>query len=65
VLRVATYQGRQGHPVLLGRAHWAGVAALAVGDVGAHPYLVAHRAEVTQVACEDIADGTDLDHADG
>jgi predicted DNA-binding transcriptional regulator YafY/CTP:molybdopterin cytidylyltransferase MocA len=64
-LRVATYQGRQGHPVLLGRAHWAGVAELAAGDVGARPYLAAHRAEVTRVACEDIADGTDLDHPDG
>src|SRR5919112_304556 len=28
-LAVATYDGVRGHPVLLGRAHWAGVAATA------------------------------------
>jgi nicotine blue oxidoreductase len=61
VLRVATYHGKQGHPVQLGRAHWAGVARLAVGDVGARPYLAAHRAEVTRVPCENVADGADVD----
>jgi nicotine blue oxidoreductase len=65
VLRVATYHGKQGHPVLLGRAHWAGVAQLADGDVGARPYLAAHRAEVTRVACEDVADGADVDRPPG
>lgn len=58
-LRVATYHGKRGHPVLLGRAHWEGVAALAEGDVGARPYLREHRPE--PVACEDVADGRDLD----
>jgi nicotine blue oxidoreductase len=58
-LAVATYGGEWGHPVLLGRAHWAGISELAVGDVGARPYLVRHQ--VTQVACEDIADPTDMD----
>jgi CTP:molybdopterin cytidylyltransferase MocA len=58
-LAAAAYHGRQGHPVLLGRAHWAGVAALATGDRGARPYLAAHR--VTLVPCDDVADGTDLD----
>jgi CTP:molybdopterin cytidylyltransferase MocA len=57
----ATYGGRPGHPVLLGRAHWAGVAASAVGDVGARRYLSAHADRVTPVPCEDVADGTDLD----
>jgi CTP:molybdopterin cytidylyltransferase MocA len=60
-LVVATYQGERGHPVLLGRDHWAGVAELANGDVGARPYLRKHRDQVRTVACEDIADGTDLD----
>ena len=60
-LAVATYHGRQGHPVLLGRDHWPGVAELAVGDVGARPYLTQHRAEVTRVPCEDVADGADVD----
>jgi CTP:molybdopterin cytidylyltransferase MocA len=59
VLAAATYRGRRGHPVLLGRAHWAGVAALAVGDTGARPYLAGH--EVTPVACDDVADGGDAD----
>ena len=58
-LRAASYQGRQGHPVLLGRAHWPGVAALAEGDVGARPYLAAHA--VTLIPCDDIADGGDMD----
>src|SRR3989440_8864504 len=30
----ATYGGEPGHPVLLGRAHWAGVSELATGDAG-------------------------------
>lgn len=58
-LVMATYGGKRGHPVLLGRAHWDGVAELAVGDVGARPYL-AHR-QVIEVGCDDIADPTDLD----
>jgi nicotine blue oxidoreductase len=62
VLAVATYDGERGHPVLLGRAHWAGVAELATGDVGARPYLARHQ--VREVACQDIADGTDLDVPD-
>jgi CTP:molybdopterin cytidylyltransferase MocA len=60
-LAIATYHGEPGHPVLLGRDHWAGVAALATGDVGARRYLAAHPDEVTRVPCDDIADGTDLD----
>lgn len=58
-LVMATYHGKRGHPVLLGRTHWAGVAELAVGDVGARPYLVRHP--VTEVGCEDVADPTDMD----
>ncbi len=60
-LAVATYAGRDGHPVLLGRAHWDGVAALAGGDTGARAYLRAHAADVRRVPCDDIADGTDVD----
>ncbi|GAA3224478.1 nucleotidyltransferase family protein [Actinocorallia longicatena] len=58
-LRVATYGGEQGHPVVIGRDHWAGVAELAEGDVGARPYLRRHPPE--RVACDDVADGTDVD----
>lgn len=74
-LAVATYPGgsargggdtrrrraQVGHPVLLGRTHWAGVADLAIGDVGARPYLAAHAAAVTPVPCADLADGADVD----
>jgi CTP:molybdopterin cytidylyltransferase MocA len=58
----ATYDGRPGHPVLLGRDHWAGVQASAGGDRGARDYLSAH--EVVDVECSDIADGTDIDTQD-
>ncbi|MFR9776309.1 NTP transferase domain-containing protein [Micromonospora sp. MS34] len=61
-LVVAGYgQKRAGHPVLLGRDHWAGVGLLAVGDVGARAYLQANRAAVRVVPCADVADDRDLD----
>ena len=60
-LLAAAYHGRQGHPVLIGRSHWAGVASGAVGDTGAKPYLRAHAGELTLVDCDDVADGTDID----
>lgn len=60
-LAMAGYGQRRGHPVLLGRTHWAGVAELALGDVGARPYLRAHAATVRVVPCDDVADDTDLD----
>jgi CTP:molybdopterin cytidylyltransferase MocA len=44
-LVMATYDGRRGHPVLLGRDHWGGVATLAQLDVGARAYLTAHAAD--------------------
>ncbi|MGY1806535.1 NTP transferase domain-containing protein [Blastococcus sp. SYSU D00669] len=58
-LAVATYDGVRGHPVLLGRDHWAGVAETATGDEGARRYLAAH--DVTEVDCTGLADPTDLD----
>lgn len=60
-LVAATYGQRRGHPVLLGRDHWAGVATLANADVGARAYLTARAASVQTVPCEDIADDTDID----
>lgn len=62
-LSVATYGGRDGHPALIGRAHWAGVAAVARGDTGARAYLRS-RPDVRRVPCDDIADGTDVDRPD-
>jgi len=58
-LAVATYDGVRGHPVLLGREHWAGVAESATGDEGARRYLAAH--DVVEVDCTALADPTDLD----
>jgi len=60
VLARAAYGGRPGHPVLLGRAHWAGVCAAAVGDAGARGYL-AGRADVALVECGDLAEPDDVD----
>ncbi|MGH3759645.1 nucleotidyltransferase family protein [Actinophytocola sp.] len=55
----ATYSGRPGHPVLIGRTRWADVAASAVGDAGAREYLAAHPP--LEVPCEDVAAGADVD----
>ena len=55
----AAYDGVPGHPVLLGRDHWAGVVASARGDRGARDYLDAH--DVTLVECGDLATGVDVD----
>lgn len=64
-LAMAGYgQGRRGHPVLLGREHWAGVAASAGGDAGARGYLAARRADVVVVPCGDVADDRDVDFPD-
>ncbi len=63
-LAVATYDGERGHPVLLGRRHWAGVAELAVGDVGARPYLAAHAEEVAAVDCTAQGSPSDADTPD-
>jgi molybdenum cofactor cytidylyltransferase/nicotine blue oxidoreductase len=58
-LAMATYDGVRGHPVLLGREHWAGVIGTATGDEGARRYLADH--DVTEVDCTGLADPTDLD----
>lgn len=55
------YGERRGHPVLLGRDHWAPVAATATGDRGARDYLRAHPVRVVPVG--DVADDTDIDFA--
>lgn len=58
-LAQAAYDGAPGHPVLLGRAHWAAVSSAARGDVGARPYLIAQGA--TLVECADLWSGADRD----
>jgi CTP:molybdopterin cytidylyltransferase MocA len=59
VLARASYDGTPGHPVLLGRAHWAGVAGVATGDRGARDYL--RGRDVVAVECGDLATGRDVD----
>jgi CTP:molybdopterin cytidylyltransferase MocA len=59
----ATYDGTPGHPVLLGRDHWQGVAETAVGDQGARAYLATH--DVVLVECGDLASGRDVDTRPG
>jgi CTP:molybdopterin cytidylyltransferase MocA len=59
VLARAAYVGTPGHPVLIGREHWAGVIATARGDQGARDYL--RPREVVLVECGDLATGQDVD----
>ena len=59
----ATYDGEPGHPVLIGRDHWTGVVATAVGDRGARDYLETHA--VLAVECADLATGRDVDSPEG
>jgi CTP:molybdopterin cytidylyltransferase MocA len=61
MLAVATYGGKRGHPVVLGRDHWAGIIATAVGDVGARAYLRDHTGEVREVPCDEVAEPDDVD----
>ncbi|WP_182113216.1 MULTISPECIES: NTP transferase domain-containing protein [unclassified Actinotalea] len=62
-LAQATYDGVPGHPVLLGRDHWAGAGRSAEGDRGARAYLAAHAP--VRVECGDVGDGVDVDVAPG
>lgn len=57
-LAVATYGGVRGHPVLIGREHWAEAMRLE-GDQGARSLLRAHPA--VEVACDDTGDPLDVD----
>lgn len=59
VLRQAQFEGRPGHPVLIGHDHWKPVCRQLSGDVGARPYLVAHG--VQMVDCSDLGTGRDVD----
>lgn len=61
VLARAAYHGEPGHPVLLGRDHWAEVAEGARGDRGAREVLARHAERVQLVECGDLATGADVD----
>jgi len=55
----AAYDGKPGHPVVIGRHHVAGVIAAATGDKGARDYLAVHDHRL--VECGDLATGHDVD----
>jgi molybdenum cofactor cytidylyltransferase/nicotine blue oxidoreductase len=59
VLARASYAAGPGHPVLLGRSHWAAVMTASDGDRGAATYLARHDVEL--VDCADLATGVDHD----
>ena len=62
-LRQATFEGRPGHPVIIGRSHWRALAAQLAGqearDAGAREYLAAHG--VLELECSDLGSGDDVD----
>lgn len=58
-LRRATYDGRPGHPVVIGRDHWLAAATSAEGDRGAGRYLKDQGAESVELS--ELWDGTDND----
>ena len=58
-LRQAVFDGRPGHPVLIGREHRDAVVASLGGDRGARGYLVLNGAR--EIECGDLFDGHDVD----
>ncbi|TFD33051.1 nucleotidyltransferase family protein [Cryobacterium cryoconiti] len=61
-LRQASFHARPGHPVVIGREHWAALIDSAAGDTGARPYLQAHDTRL--VDCTDLETGLDVDTRD-
>ena len=62
VLARAGYHGVPGHPVLIGREHWAAVIEAAIGDQGARSYLAGR--DVVLVESADVGSGADVDTPD-
>jgi len=58
-LAAASYQGRQGHPVLIGEEHWPALIKQLHGDQGARRFLQENAAVL--VSLEQLADGRDVD----
>ena len=58
-LRQASFSGRPGHPVVVGRAHWSRLTEAMHADVGARPYLLANGVAI--VDCSDLGSGLDVD----
>jgi len=60
-LLAARYRGQQGHPVLIGEAHWPALINELDGDHGARHYL--QRQGVHLIDLDHLANGDDLDQA--
>ncbi|MGK5740982.1 nucleotidyltransferase family protein [Micromonospora sp. URMC 103] len=60
-IATATYAGRPGHPVLLGRAAWPLLDRHATGDRGARDLLRARPDLVTRVPCDGLGAPVDVD----
>lgn len=60
VVARAGFETQPGHPVLLGRRHWADIVESAQGDRGARDWL-AQRSDLIVVDCSDLASGIDVD----
>ncbi|HET9257761.1 MAG TPA: nucleotidyltransferase family protein [Pseudonocardiaceae bacterium] len=60
VVARAGFESQPGHPVLLGRTHWASIVSAAQGDRGARDWL-AGRSDLVVVDCSDLASGIDVD----
>lgn len=60
---IPTYQGRRGHPLLLGSQFFEEVASLE-GDVGAKSVVERHAGKVCEVPVEDSGILQDVDNAD-
>jgi CTP:molybdopterin cytidylyltransferase MocA len=58
-LRRAAYDGKPGHPVLIGREHWGGVATSLSGDTGAARYVAEHGA--AWIDCSGLGGLADVD----
>lgn len=58
---VATYGGRNGHPVTLDHSTWDDVRAAAEGDAGARRLIDRRPELVTTVACDGTGDPGDVD----
>ncbi|SBW19040.1 hypothetical protein FDG2_0933 [Candidatus Protofrankia californiensis] len=64
VAAVASYGGQPRNPVLLHRAIWAEVSALAHGDVGARAWLRTNPDRVVTVPCDGTGSPDDVDTPD-
>ncbi|MEV7987956.1 nucleotidyltransferase family protein [Micromonospora sp. NPDC085948] len=62
VVAVATYAGRPGHPVLLGRETWTLLDYYALGDRGARDLLRDRPDLVVEVPCDDVGSPLDVDN---